>query len=158
MSNPDRNDALAQAIEDGTLGAGSIAGDEYVRNMECARRLRDGSVKWVEVCYCATPLEEERPYWEEYFDLVKVQDAHARSRCKDLNGEEAWACSDCDCTDKLEARLATWGPCSSTRSELPVLTQSRRGRRAILSEKNSASLGLYVEYLKNCRDRFQREL
>ena len=70
--------------------------------MECARRLRDGSVKWVEVCYCGTPLEEERPYWEEYFDLIKVQDAHARTRCKDLNGEEPWACSDCDCTDKLE--------------------------------------------------------
>ena len=75
-----------------------------------ARLLRDGSVKWVEVCYCNTPLEEERPYWEEYFDLMKVQDAHARTRCKDLNGEEAWACWDCDCTDKLEARLATWGP------------------------------------------------
>jgi hypothetical protein len=63
---------LATAIENGTLGAGSIAGDEYLRNMECARRLRDGTVKWVEVCYCATPLQEERPYWEEYFDLVKV--------------------------------------------------------------------------------------
>ena len=84
--------------------------------MECARRLRDGSVKWVEVCYCATPLEEERPYWEEYFDLVKVQDAHARSRCKDLNGDEPWACSDCDCTDKLEARLDTGARCSSIRS------------------------------------------
>jgi hypothetical protein len=40
---------LADAIENGTLGAGSIAGSEYVRNMECARRLRDGSVKWVEL-------------------------------------------------------------------------------------------------------------
>ena len=48
-----REQALAAAIEDGTLGAGSIAGGEYARNMECARRLRDGSVKWVEVCYCA---------------------------------------------------------------------------------------------------------
>ena len=100
---------LAAAIENGTLGAGSIAGDEYLRNMACARRLRDGSVKWVEVCYCATPLQEERPYWEEFFDLVKVQDAHARSRCKDLNGTDPWACSDCDCTDKLEARLESWG-------------------------------------------------
>ena len=107
---PGREQALAEAIENGTLGAGSIAGDEYVRNMECARRLRDGSVKWVEVCYCSTPLQEERPYWEEYFDLVKVQDAHARSRCKDLNGDEPWACSDCDCTEKLEQRLTTWGP------------------------------------------------
>ena len=107
---PGREQALADAIENGTLGAGSVAGGEYLRNMACARLVRDGSVKWVEVCYCRTPLEEERPYWEEYFDLVKVQDAHARSRCKDLNGEEYWACSDCDCTDKLEARLTSWGP------------------------------------------------
>jgi hypothetical protein len=107
---PGRARALAQAIETGTLGAGSIAGDEYFRNMECARLVRDGAVKWVEICYCATPLQEERPYWEEFFDLVKVQDAHARERCKDLNGTDPWACSDCDCTDKLEARLTTWGP------------------------------------------------
>jgi hypothetical protein len=107
---PGREKALARAIEDRTLGAGSVAGGEYLHNMETARLLRDGSVKWIEVCYCDTPLEEERPYWEEYFDLVKVQDAHARSRCKDLSGEEAWACGDCDCTDKLGARLTTWGP------------------------------------------------
>ena len=104
-----REQALAEAIENGTIGAGSVAGGEYLRNMECARLVRDGSVKWVEVCYCRTPLEEERPYWEEFFDLVKVQDAHARSRCKDLNGEEPWGCSDCNCTEKLEARLASWG-------------------------------------------------
>jgi hypothetical protein len=106
---PEREAALADAIEQETLGAGSVAGDEYLRNMECARLLRDGTVKWVEVCYCPTPLQEERPYWEEYFDLVKVQDAHARSRCRDLNGTEPWACSECDCTGRLEARLASWG-------------------------------------------------
>jgi hypothetical protein len=107
---PGREQALAQAIEDGSLGAGSIAGGEYRRNMECARLVRDGSVTWVEVCYCSTPLAEERPYWETYFDIVKVQDAHARDRCKDLNGTDPWACSGCDCTEKLEARLTTWGP------------------------------------------------
>jgi hypothetical protein len=107
---PGREKALAKAIEDRTLGRGSIAAGEYLDNMETARLLRDGSVKWIEVCYCETPLQEERPYWEEYFDLVKVQDAHARSRCKDLNGEETWACGDCNCTDKLDARLTTWGP------------------------------------------------
>lgn len=106
---PGQEEALARAIEECTLGAGSIAGDEYLHNMEQARRLRDGTVKWVEVCFCPTPLLEERPYWEEYFDLLKVQDAHARSRCRDLNGSEPWACGDCDCTDRLEARLKTWG-------------------------------------------------
>ena len=104
-----RQEALAQAIDDGTLGHGSIAGDEYFRNMADARQLDDGRVQWVEVCYCATPLAEEREYWEEFFDLTKVQDAHARTRCRDLNGTEPWACGDCDCSARLEARLATRG-------------------------------------------------
>jgi len=106
---PGRRDALDRAIDSGTLGRGSIAGDEYLRNMDAARELDDGRVRWVEVCYCPTPLAEERPYWEEYFDLVKVQDAHARSRCRDENGAEPWACSDCDCSARLEARLAATG-------------------------------------------------
>jgi hypothetical protein len=106
---PGQTDALASAIEDGTLGRGSIAGDEYFRNMASARQLDDGRVQWVEVCYCLTPLAEERPYWEAFFDLVKVQDAHARSRCRDSNGAEPWACGDCDCSTRLEARLATKG-------------------------------------------------
>jgi hypothetical protein len=106
---PGEADALAQAIDEGTLGAGSVAGDEYFRNLAAARQLDDGRVQWVEVCYCATPLAEEREYWEPYFVLEKVQDAHARSRCRDLNGTEPWACSDCDCTARLDARLETKG-------------------------------------------------
>src|SRR4051812_22690468 len=72
---PGRRAALARAIDQGTLGAGSIAGDEYFRNMADARELDDGRVQWVEVCYCATPLAEEREYWERFFALDKVQDA-----------------------------------------------------------------------------------
>ena len=106
---PGQTQPLARAIEDGTLGEGSVAGGEYLRNMDEARELEDGRVQWVEVCYCATPLAEEREYWEEYFTLVKVQDAHARSRCRDLNGTEPWSCGDCDCSAKLEARLAARG-------------------------------------------------
>jgi hypothetical protein len=104
-----RRNALDRAIDSNTVGRGSIAGDEYLRNMEQARELPDGSVKWVETCFCATPLEEERPYWEEYFDLQSVKDAHARSRCRHENGTEYWACSSCDCTDRLEARLRMQG-------------------------------------------------
>ena len=106
---PGQREPLARAIEDGTLGRGSVAGDEYFRNMNDARAHADGRVQWVEVCYCATPLAEEREYWEEYFDLEKVQDAHARSRCRDENGTEPWSCSDCDCSARLEARFATRG-------------------------------------------------
>ena len=88
---PGREETLDRAIDNGDLGKGSIAGDEYLRNMEAARRLADGRVQWVEICYCYTPLAEERPYWEKYFELLKVQNAHARSRCRDLNGTESWA-------------------------------------------------------------------
>src|SRR5271169_6720247 len=87
-----QSEALRQAIDDGTLGRGSVAGGEYLRNMAQAREQDDGRVQWVEVCFCATPLAEEREYWEAYLDLQKVQDAHARSRCRDLNGTEPWAC------------------------------------------------------------------
>jgi hypothetical protein len=100
---------LETAIDEATLGAGSVAGDEYFRNMNSARALDDGRVQWVEVCFCPTPLLEERVYWEAYFELERVQDAHARSRCRDLNGQEPWACCDCDCSVRLEARLATKG-------------------------------------------------
>jgi hypothetical protein len=106
---PGQEVALERDFSEGTIGRGSIAGDEYLRNMEAARARPDGRVQWVEVCYCATPLAEERAYWEQYFDLEKVQDAHARSRCRDLSGEEPWACSSCDCTARLDARLATTG-------------------------------------------------
>ncbi|MGA2716632.1 MAG: hypothetical protein ABSG41_26355 [Bryobacteraceae bacterium] len=99
--------SLLQAIEQGTLGRGSVAGSEYLRNMEKARLCEDGTARWVEVCYCPTPLQEERPYWERYFDLVKVQDAHDRRQCRDQNGSEPWACETCDCTERLERRLAT---------------------------------------------------
>ena len=104
-----QSDALARAIEDETLGRGSVAGDEYLRNMVAARQLDDGRVKWVEVCYCPKPLAEEREFWSKYFDLLNVKDAHARSRCRDLNGTEPWACSDCDCTERLECHLAGKG-------------------------------------------------
>jgi hypothetical protein len=100
---------LLRAIEDETLGEGSVAEGEYLRNMKDARLFADGTARWVEVCYCPTPLLEERPYWEQYFELTKVQDAHDRRRCRDQNGTEPWACGDCDCTVRLEKKLAASG-------------------------------------------------
>src|SRR5438045_9517512 len=106
---PGKEAELLRVIENGTLGSGSVAGDEYLRNMQEARLCEAGKVRWVEVCFCDTPLAEERPYWEEYFELVRVQDAHHRDKCRDLNGEEPWACGECDCTVKLERHLAARG-------------------------------------------------
>ncbi|MGH9361287.1 MAG: hypothetical protein ACRD2T_05165 [Thermoanaerobaculia bacterium] len=102
---PGREAALLAAIESGRLGEGSVAGDEYLENMATARLVEAGDVRWVEVCFCATPLAEERPYWEEFFELVEVRDAHRRRKCRDETGEEPWACCACDCTEKLEERM-----------------------------------------------------
>ena len=117
---PGRREALERAIGGGTLGRGSVAGDEYLRNLDAARELANGRVQWVEVCYCPTPLLEERAYWEEYFELTRVQDAHDRRRCSDQNGTESWACGDCDCTKRLEERLERMGE--------PFLELLRRAR------------------------------
>src|SRR5579864_1210889 len=106
---PGREAALLEAIEQQTLGQGSVAEGEYLRNMQEARFCADQTARWVEVCYCPTPLQEERPYWEPYFDLTRVQDAHDRRKCRDENGREPWACGDCDCTVRLEEKLQETG-------------------------------------------------
>ena len=106
---PGRKADLLRAIENETLGLGSVAEGEYLRNMKDARVCADETVRWVEVCYCPTPLQEERPYWEEYFDLERVQDAHDRRKCRDVNGTEPWSCGGCDCTARLEEKLKSSG-------------------------------------------------
>jgi hypothetical protein len=106
---PGKEQALVRAIDNGTLGRGSIAGDEYLHNMRQARANADEIATWVETCFCDPPLEEERPYWEKYFELLSVKDAHSRRNCRHENGTEPWACCDCDCTQKLEEKLQTEG-------------------------------------------------
>lgn len=96
---------LLKAIAEGTLGQGSIAGDEYIYDLKQARVGADGVAHWVETCFCATPLAEERPYWEQYFELLSVKDAHNRKNCRHENGAEPWACCNCDCTKRLEEKL-----------------------------------------------------
>ncbi|HEX6824490.1 MAG TPA: hypothetical protein VF123_20690 [Candidatus Sulfotelmatobacter sp.] len=100
---------MLKAIDSGALGQGSVAEGEYLRNMQDARFCEDQTARWVEICYCPTPLQEERPYWERYFDLTRVQDAHDRRKCRDDNGAEAWACDGCDCTARLEEKLGKTG-------------------------------------------------
>jgi len=123
---PGNEKALLNAIDTGTLGRGSVAGGEYLHNMGEARVDDNGVAQWVEVCFCATPLREERPYWEEYFQLLSVRDAHARRNCRDWNGTEPWACCDCDCTKNLETRLKQRGESflARLRNTAPVAVKS----------------------------------
>jgi hypothetical protein len=104
-----REKALLRAVLNGDLGRGSIAGNEYIHDMKEARVGADGVAHWVETCFCDIPLAEERYYWEKYFDLLSVKDAHNRKNCRHENHTERWACSDCDCTKRLEERLKKTG-------------------------------------------------
>lgn len=98
-----------QAISDETLGAGSVAFGEYIKNMKSARITDDGIISWIEICFCSNPLKEEKPYWEKYFYDIQIEDAQEPSSCKDFNGEEKRACFECDCTNDLEMKLTQSG-------------------------------------------------
>jgi len=123
---------LLKAIEGETLGRGSVAEGEYLRNMQESHLCDDETARWVEVCYCPTPLQEEQPYWERYFDLTRVQDAHDRRKCRDENGTEPWACGDCDCTARLEKKLQSSGK--------PFLESLRRDVACNLSLTNISNV------------------
>ncbi len=130
---PGREADLFKAIEQDTLGQGSVAEGEYLRNMQEARLCADETARWVEVCYCPTPLQEEKPYWEQYFDLTRVQDAHDRRKCRDENGTEPWSCGGCDCTARLEEKLKASG-----RSFLDELRRDVAGNVSLTKISNAA--------------------
>src|SRR6266478_945862 len=60
--------ALVEAIERGTLGAGSIAGDEYLRNMSEARVCRVG-----EGAGRTRPAQMPRGEWREGLGLRRLR-------------------------------------------------------------------------------------
>lgn len=104
-----RKSVLLEEVKSGTLGTGSVAFGEYVKNMRNSRLLDDGTVCWVEICFCATPLNEEMPYWEKYFKDIKIENAQDPKYCQDANGDLKRACFDCSCTDDLEDQMQNWG-------------------------------------------------
>ena len=72
---PGCDGALLRAIESGTLGQGSVAEGEYLRNMKDARLDQGQAVRWVEVCYCPSPAARRASLLGEIFRI------DARARC-----------------------------------------------------------------------------
>lgn len=100
---------LFEEIRRGTLGTGSVAFGEYIKNMNHARMLDDGTVCWIEIRFCSIPLNEERPYWEKYFENITVENTQDPKYCQDSNGELKRACFGCSCTEELEEKMLNWG-------------------------------------------------
>ncbi|MEK6711065.1 MAG: hypothetical protein AABZ64_10860 [Nitrospinota bacterium] len=119
---PGKEGALLRAVETGALGRGSIAHGEFLRCMGEARQTEAGRARWLEVCYCreafgpGNELVEELPYWREYFEEIDIRFARRPDLCEGYPH-----CGDCDCTRKLEAKLARTG-----RPFLEGLRQPRR--------------------------------
>ncbi|HSD50747.1 MAG TPA: hypothetical protein VLG48_05010, partial [Candidatus Methylomirabilis sp.] len=69
----------------------------------------DGSVLWIETCYCeryfGKPLAEEHDYITRYFELRRVKKVVAAKKCGDMTGEEPFKCDSCDCDALLRRRL-----------------------------------------------------
>lgn len=74
-----------------------------------AQRQNDGSVLWIETCYCeryfGEPLAEEKVYITRFFDLDRVKKVVAAKKCGDMTGEEPFKCDSCDCDAPLRRRL-----------------------------------------------------
>ena len=105
-----RERALLEAVESGALGRGSIACPTYLKCMKSARLLDSGQVRWIEPCYCREAfgpdgeLLEELPYWREYFEEIDIRYTTTLEKCEGYP-----SCGDCDCTERLEAKLARTG-------------------------------------------------
>ena len=92
-----------------------------------AQQQEDGSMLWVETCYCeryfGEPLAEERDYITRYFELGRVKKVVAAKKCGDMTGEEPFKCESCDCDLPLRRRLS--GPPLRdllTQASLPTAT------------------------------------
>ncbi len=75
-----------------------------------AQRQKDGSVLWIETCYCeryfGEPLAEEKATITRYFDLGRVKKVVAAGKCGDMSGDEPFKCDTCDCDLPLRRRLS----------------------------------------------------
>ena len=74
-----------------------------------AQRQNDGSVLWIETCYCerylGEALAEEKKYIEQYFELGKVKKVVAAKKCGDMTGTQPYECDGCDCDLPVRRRL-----------------------------------------------------
>jgi hypothetical protein len=94
---PGKAGALLQALRDRSFGRGFPYGDlgENLRD-DCFVDA-DGTVRWVETCYCRESLNVamvmELPYFEPFMHQIEVVDARDPRFCDGYPH-----CNDCDCT------------------------------------------------------------
>ena len=108
--NDGAEDQVRQIIRRGTVpGAPSYFADHLADCFSEAQQQGDGSVLWIETCYCerylGEALAEEKEYIGRYFDIGKVKKVVAAKKCGDMTGDEPFKCDDCDCDLPVRRRL-----------------------------------------------------
>jgi hypothetical protein len=104
-------DCVRDVIATGAVpGAPSYFADHLADCFAEAQRQEDGSVLWIETCYCeryvGEPLAEEKEYIARYFELGRVKKVIAAKKCGDMTGEEPFKCDSCDCDLPLRRRVS----------------------------------------------------
>jgi hypothetical protein len=102
---------LRRVILNGAVpGAPGYFADHLAECFTQAQRQDDGSVLWIETCYCeryfGEPLAEEKEYITRYFELGRVKKVVDARKCGDMNGKEPFKCDTCDCDLPLRRRLS----------------------------------------------------
>ena len=70
----DRAHEFHTHLTDGSIAAQRPDGAEIVSAMRRARVSPDGTVRWTETCYCATPLQHERAtVLDRYFTGIETK-------------------------------------------------------------------------------------
>ena len=66
---------LLRKLTDGTVTRQKPYGKEVVASMKRAVVDAEGVVRWSEVCYCPTPLEQERAnVYDQHFTAIETQE------------------------------------------------------------------------------------
>ncbi len=107
----DAEGRVREVLQRGAVpGAPSYFADHLADCFAEARCQADGSVLWIETCYCeryfGEALAEEKRYIERYFELGRVKQVVAATKCGDMSGEQPFECDGCDCDLPVRRRLA----------------------------------------------------
>jgi hypothetical protein len=71
---PDRGPEFHTRLADGSIASQRPDGAEIVAAMKRARAAPDGTVRWIETCYCPTPLQHERAIvLDHYFTKIEIR-------------------------------------------------------------------------------------
>ena len=86
---PEKMREFCEKLTDGTIEGFEPDGREIVASMKRAHVIGEQTARWVESCYCATPLAHEREtVYDHYFSTLEAEEVTVAPT---LSGPSFWA-------------------------------------------------------------------